>query len=487
MTGEQPRWSVSIGYRSPNWWTENEGRGERYLQVSSGDSSRPHLTSEPVNWDEIGLSPRWFGDDTSECVAAVQPKNVMNRGSTEWGRFLLGVKQRDETALVISMIGGPEEQQGMFGESTASVDLPGTAYTSIGGPRITLASTPTLTDGLEKADRDLALRVANIRQRDASEPWWSLHMSGSYVAFGGPGPSRQMAPVGSFTPLLTSAAGEVVAGVWVSDDNAVRHYVIPWMPSWTSVLNWLSHDAIPAYVPAAKRRIHARINEEPDLQTTREQAALAELSQLENDYAARRSHLEQAVGDARAEADTLRHDLLYGSGDILKGAVQKVLEDAGLVVDDIDALLGSTGSTDLLITSHGRRRLVEVKSVSGGASESLVADALRHLNTWPQFRPDLIVDGITLVVTSQTKLHPLNRSQAVYTRREFVESLKIPVVGILDLFNAWRTEDFDTTRNLVSGLPNVVPHPAPPSVAATGSTAPPRSNRGGWRRFFART
>jgi len=104
--------------------------------------------------------------------------------------------------------------------------------------------------------------------------------------------------------------------------------------------------------------------------------------------------------------------------------------------------LGQTGNTDLLVTVDGRWRLVEVKSASGGASEGLVADALRHLSTWPQFRPDIAVEGITLIVSSQARLHPLNRTPAVYTRREFVESLTIPVVGIMDLFNAWRTRGF---------------------------------------------
>src|SRR5260370_39771722 len=75
MTSEEPRWDVLIGYRSPSWWTENDGRGEKYLQVTSGDMKRPSLTSESINWDELGMTPRWLGDDTSECVAAIQPKN----------------------------------------------------------------------------------------------------------------------------------------------------------------------------------------------------------------------------------------------------------------------------------------------------------------------------------------------------------------------------------------------------------------------------
>jgi hypothetical protein len=484
MASEEPRWDVLIGYRSPSWWTENDGRGENYLQVTSGDSKRPPLTSESINWDELGMIPRWLGEDTSECVAAIQPKNFLNRGSAEWARFLNGAQQRRETALVISMVGGSEERTGVFGGPTAHVDLPAADFSSVGGRRIALASTPRVADGLGQADRDLALRVANIRQRDSTSHWWSLHLNGAYVESGGGGPSGQMAPVGTFTPLLTSVAEEVVAGVWVSNDGAVRHYVIPWLSSWKSVLDWLSRYAIPEYVPTAKRRIHARIGEEPELQTAREQAALSELARLEADYAARRSKVVQAVVDAQAEADALRHDLLFGSGDVLKDAVHKVLEDAGLAVEDVDTLLGQTGNTDLLVTVVGRYRLVEVKWASGGASEGLVADALRHLSTWPQFRPDIAVEGITLIVSSQAKLHPLDRNPAVYTRREFVESLTTPVVGIMDLFNAWRTRDFDRIRALVSGLPIAARNPTPAEPAEVVNTSPPKSQRGRWRRLL---
>jgi hypothetical protein len=229
---------------------------------------------------------------------------------------------------------------------------------------------------------------------------------------------------------------------------------------------------------------HARIGEEPELQTEREQAALRELARLDADYAARRSKITQEVADAQAEADALRHDLLFGSGDILKDAVRTVLQDAGLAVDDVDTLLEQTGNTDLLVTVDGRCRLVEVKWASGGASEGLVADALRHLSTWPQFRPDIAVEGITLIVSSQTKLHPLDRNPAVYTRREFVESLTIPVIGIMDLFNAWRTRDFDSIRSLVLGVPIAARKPAPAEPAEVGSTSPPKSKRGRWRRLL---
>jgi hypothetical protein len=132
MASEEPRWDVLIGYRSPSWWTENDERGENYLQVTSGDTKRPPLTSESIDWDELGMTPRWLGEDTSECVAAIQPKNVLNRGSAEWARFLNGAQQRSEIALVISMVGGSEERSGLFGGPTAHVDLPAAMFSSVG-------------------------------------------------------------------------------------------------------------------------------------------------------------------------------------------------------------------------------------------------------------------------------------------------------------------------------------------------------------------
>jgi hypothetical protein len=40
---------------------------------------------------------------------------------------------------VISMVGGSEERSGFFGGPTAHVDLPAANFSSVGGPRITLA------------------------------------------------------------------------------------------------------------------------------------------------------------------------------------------------------------------------------------------------------------------------------------------------------------------------------------------------------------
>src|SRR6202011_129959 len=157
--------------------------------------------------------------------------------------------------------------------SRASISLPGSMDASehVGGPRITLAAPPSPAEGLRRADRDLALRV--VTSRDPTLPWWSLHLSGAQVFPGGDGPSTMIKPTGTVSPLLVSGAGEIVAAVWTSPNGATRHYIVPWLPSWSPLLEWLGLQAIPEFVPAAARRFHSRLGEEPQLQTTAELSA----------------------------------------------------------------------------------------------------------------------------------------------------------------------------------------------------------------------
>jgi hypothetical protein len=440
---------VHIGHFPPQRWDDLEDRDEHARRVVSGHEVRPTITSEPIAWEPLGLTPRWIGEDSSGAVAAIEPSLLANRGANEWRRFLAGTAKRDELALAISMIGSPDEPEIVqLGGPSASVSLPGAAlgFASVGGPRIALAVPPKPAEDLGPADRDLALRLADTR--DPALHWWSLHLSGSEVHFGG-GSSQIVSPTGSLWPLLVSAAGEVVAAVWTSPDKSVRHYIVPWLPTWTPLLDWLAQRAILEFVPTAARRVRARVGDETELQTADEAAAHAALAQLDEDYRVRRDDLEQSLRDARAAADDLRHDLLFGSGMELEAAVSRVLSDVGFDVTHLDELLGRTASADLLVVQSDRRRLVEVKSASGNASERLVDAAKKHLATWPELRPDIEVEGILLIVNHQATAHPLDRSAEVYSRPEFVRSLTVPVMTTLQLYHAWRQNDFDAIRETV--------------------------------------
>jgi hypothetical protein len=300
---------------------------------------------------------------------------------------------------------------------------------------------------LGRADRDLALRLAGGRPSEL--PWWHLGLSG-YEEYRG-GYVAESGPEGRLRPLLVSRAGEVVAAVWTSPDSAIRHYVLPYLPSYVSVLQWLSEQAIPEFVPTAARRVRTSLASEAELQTGAEAAGLAELADLEAGYERRRNDLQARVTSAAAEASAVRDPLLYGSGGPLAAAVRRVLTDAGVAVSDVDELLGTTANADLLASWGDRSILIEVKSATGNAPERLAEAPSRHLATWPQLRPEIPVSGVVLVVNHQAKIHPLDRSPQPYSRAEFIDSLSFPVISTMQLFGWWRRGDHEAIRAAIFG------------------------------------
>lgn len=480
-------WDVHIAYPPPARWDELEQRGADVMQRLTGESMRPSITDESVAWDALHMTPRWLDEDSTRAVAALQPSIFAGRGADEWRRFREGASRRGELALAISMIGTdqPPTITTPFGPRE-SVSLPGSVdgFESVGGQQINLAARPAPADGLDGADRDLATRL--VTGRDLALPWWSLGLNGAEVSSGW-GPSGIVQPTGTLAPLLTTEADEVVAAVWTSPDHAIRHYIVPWLPSWKTLLEWLGNHAIPEFIPTAARRIRATVGDEPRLQTTAERSARTELDELERDYQTRHVNLAQQLADARRIADAVRHDMLFSSSTILETAVSRVLSDAGCTVTHLDQLLANTASADLLVDFSGRHRLVEVKSASGRAAEGLVGDANRHLDTWPQLRADVQVEGITLVVNHQTNIHPLDRSPEVYTRPEFVQSLTLPVITTLELFDAWRQSDFDRVCRAV--FPETtIGRPASAATPDNSGTRQPSTDgaqtRPWWQRLF---
>lgn len=105
------------------------------------------------------------------------------------------------------------------------------------------------------------------------------------------------------------------------------------------------------------------------------------------------------------------------------------------------------------MTFGPHRRLVEVKSERGNAKEPLVGDLRRHLDTWSELQPGIPVDGGTLIVNHQHKLPPGQRLRQIYRRPEFVNTLTVPVVGSLDLFDWWRTKNWEAIRTAVLEQP----------------------------------
>ena len=153
----------------------------------------------------------------------------------------------------------------------------------------------------------------------------------------------------------------------------------------------------------------------------------------------------------KAAADEIRHPLLYGSGADLVDAVAGVLAASGLEVENLDETFGDTISADLLASIGQRRMLVEVKSATGNAAENLVEVAVKHLRTWPALRPNDPVEGIVLVLNHQTRLHPDDRNAEPYSRREFLESLTMPVIPSRRLFDWWRMRDWPSVVSSIFG------------------------------------
>lgn len=334
-----------------------------------------------------------------------------------------------------------------------------------------------LADGLDAADRDLGLRLLN---RPSDAPWWKLESRGAGKHLGGR-EWQKTEPVGELCPILLDSLGAPVVAVWVSPDERQRWYIVPGGTDWDTVINWLVHHAIPAYVPDAPRRHRLTSAVNPDLETRPETEARVALADLEIRYARDKARLEQDLADAKAVADPIRNGLLFGTGTVLVDAVTEALSAAGFAVDDIDARLGATKSADLLVTFGPHRRLFEVKSVGGDAKEPLVGALLRHLDIWGELQPGAPVDGGTLIVNHQHKRPPGQRSRQICGRPEFVNTLTVPVVGTLDLFDWWRTKDWEAIRTAVlrtAPTADNQPSTGPAGEPASTSTMTPASGSG---------
>jgi hypothetical protein len=374
---------------------------------------------------------------------AIEPGYFHNRGAFERDRFLAGARARGELAIVVTGIGDAGDEdvyRSVLFAGDASVHL--STFTYVSGKRLPKGTTPQVAEGLDPEDRDLALRLLNART--ATQTWWSLTLRGATTTRGdGWGGQTQHPEEGRLVPILVDGLGDPVVAAWVPDAEDQRWYIVPDRTDWDMLLDWLIKRALPAMVPTALRRLRSAHFEDPELQTKDERAARASLEGLDRAYQRDRDELQGILDAASARAESVRDDLLYGSGPALSAAVATVLRACGLQVADVDAELGATVSADLLITGPGgQRRLVEVKSASGSPKEDLARDLDRHLSTWPQLRPNEPVIGGVLIVNHQTRLHPTERTVEVYRRPEFVQSLKFPVLPTWRLFRWWAENDY---------------------------------------------
>ncbi|WP_206307371.1 hypothetical protein [Streptomyces sp. ICN441] len=462
---------VHIGQPEPGSEREQGLLLRRERSRNVFDGPEPLRVPGDVAWEQHGLIPRWWGMESSDCPAAVEPGFFSREGAEEFQRFLSGARRRGEVALVFAVVGHVDDDRprSVLASVDASVRV-GDLYTSVGGRRLPTGMRPEIAPGLEGADRDLAIRLLT-RPKDA--PWWSLHLHGARSYRGdGSGAAQDHPAVGELHPILVDSLGDPVVAAWTSPSGDQRWYLIPDATRWESMLGWLVQRALPEYVPAALRRARSPFFIDPDLQTAGEQSARQALEDLQARYTEEKQRLEQALQEAKEKAEPVRYGLLYGSGAELAAAVAQVLVAAGLRSVDLDEDLGGTKSADLLVSADGApARLVEVKAASGPAQEHLVGHLQRHLETWPQLRPGEPVSDGVLIVNHQHKLHPSERSADVYSRPEFVASLArgpVTVISTVELFNWWRAGNWTAIHAAVLGG-----NAAPPNPGAKGQAAAP--------------
>jgi hypothetical protein len=451
-------------------------------ETMGGRYQGPQLrVPEGVDWQKHGLEPRWLGMETSDCAVALGPGFSATQGADERDRFLAGTRRRGEIALVVAVVGdaGDDSPRDVLSQYDSSVHL-STMFTSVNGRRLPAGARPGIAAGLGSADRDLALRLLNL---PADALWWSLRLSGAYLERGDGSGSEHHEAEGQLQPILIDTLGDPVVAAWIPPSGDQRWYIIPDATNWDSVLDWLLQRALPEYVPDAMRRARSPHFADPDLQTADELAARQALDKLDADYAEERLRLAQVLREAETRAEPVRYGLLYGTGAELVRAVAQVLTDAGLSTVDLDEELGATKSADLLASADGPpKRLVEVKSASGAASEDFVSDLERHLATWPQLRPSEPVAGGVLIVNHQHRLHPSERAADVYSRPEFIAALSVTVVSTVQLFNWWRAADWTAIRTAMMGTDSLQAVVVAVSEEVAVSPARPPSRRRRWRR-----
>ncbi|WP_435059319.1 hypothetical protein [Streptomyces sp. bgisy060] len=422
-----------------------------------------------INWDKAGAEPQWLGTDTSTCVAAINPGHFHTSGADEFKRFLDGATSRGEPALIIATMGDAtsEPLRSVFGGDGASVRLHKIGD-SIGGKRLGTGAQITLAPDLTPVDKDLALR---IRNSSGDHPWWAMRPQA--MATEGASGTTVYQPKGELVSILEDPLKEPVVARWMPSDGKQIWYIVPDGIDWNTILVWLVQIALPAHVPDALRRVRSPYSVSLDLETPAESSARTALEELERHYAVEKARLEAEQTRAKEAAEPVRNGLLFGTGSELEDAVAVVLRAAGFDITNLDEELG-TKSADLLAVLGEETCLVEVKSQSGQAKEALVAALQRHLDTWPELRPNRPVTRGALIVNHQQRLDPAQRTREVYARAEFVATLQHPVIPAIGLFDWWRTEDWAAVRAAVLGPQHRGTGPSEEASAKPESPAPLR-------------
>jgi len=428
---------VAIAARSPLTAAEVEGAPDQW-----GQYKRPTPWAlDTLDWSAEGFEPRWLGHESSDCAVSFDPSIFSGHGADEQRRFTEGLRSRSDLGIVIWTAGRDDNPASTGFNPFGGGDSVLTSLESqVTCKRLPLGVQASVADGLVAADRDLALRLRNDPR---ISQWWELDLRRLQAEF--PDGMTRVSPAPArLVPLLHDRTGAILAGVAVVDGQ--RWYFLPRGADPVGLLRWLMQHALPTWAPEALRAARRSTSVDEELQTPTERSLRADLAELETTYSRGREAIEVELSRATAEADTVRTGLLYGRGAELEDAVARALRTGGLRVQALDVLLGGTKSADLLVEHGGKRWIVEIKSTSGAAKESFVADLARHQETWPELRPDLTIAGGVLIVSHHLTAAPNERPIPIYSRPEFVASLRVPVIGARTIFDRWRDQDAPAVR-----------------------------------------
>lgn len=123
--------------------------------------------------------------------------------------------------MLISTIGnaGSSTVRNIFSDFSASVSLPDRVESgSLVGRALGARTTVHLADGLNRADRDLALRLKNR----PPGTWWALELAQSERWRGDGMPLGATGPDGSLTPILVDGLGGPVVAAWTTSGLNLR-------------------------------------------------------------------------------------------------------------------------------------------------------------------------------------------------------------------------------------------------------------------------
>jgi hypothetical protein len=127
---------VQVGYQTPDWYDEMEA-WQRMSALSRPESSPTPIErsapSKPEFWIALGVRPVWSGEDTSVCVAAVDPG--LDGGASDLERLIAGARRRDENVVIVSGISS--QRPGHRGGPSGRLPL------RINGGEVTARSLPT--------------------------------------------------------------------------------------------------------------------------------------------------------------------------------------------------------------------------------------------------------------------------------------------------------------------------------------------------------